>query len=106
MLILFDATATHSLTVAILYRFLAFACDEEAAQDFARRRLRNLRDKLDAANLLVRRDATGGEADDLFLGHRLILFENDECLWHLARFVVRTRNDSHVRDAGMCEQPG
>ena len=56
----------------ILYSF-PLTLFENAAEDFAGGRFRNLLDELDEAYLLVRRDARGDEALDLLFGPPLPL---------------------------------
>src|SRR5690242_349534 len=72
--------------------------DEEAAENLARGRFRYLRDELDAPDLLVRRDVRRDEAHHLRLGQAVTFLDDDESLRHLARLVVRARDDRRVGD--------
>src|ERR1043165_10064055 len=76
----------------------ALALDKEAAEDFARGRLRNLRDELDAANFLVRRDVRGHVAQDLAFGQSVSVFDDDEGLRDFARLLVGAWDDRGIGD--------
>ncbi len=80
----------------------ALALDEHAAQDLARRRLRNRVDELDVANALVVRHRRADERHHLLGGDRAAC--HDEGFRHLAGVVVRHRNHGRVGNPWMLQQ--
>src|SRR5205085_977895 len=93
-----------SIWRALSRNFLALALDEEASKDFAGGGFRDVRDELDAADFLGRRDAPCDEAQDLRLGHAVTFSDDDESLRDFARLFVRTGNDGGVCDRRVREQ--